>query len=349
MLMIRTAAFNGPCVSIYMHRLCSRATLDLQSIIRRPLVAHTIGYKILIISTRTACSVIRQQHRRRFGRLISGNGRVCVRRTTDAAARCRRSPRARLSLVIRFGSCSSLPWRQVHKRLSERYVFGNCCTQALPQSVALVFTDSSSSDGTSDAFASDVAAAAVAAAALDASGASSTVRNITLTVLQRVLAGSSARNRSVAFAQLPCLTSRLSLSGHSDASHTMGSIVAAAAAAALSLSASLSPGAPAHPLTTASHIVSSAASRVGNLYSFLALFSFSFDPCVFSPSQDLTLPSMKLCHHYPPPSNHPPPSTHSLESLRRVSIPLPRCASLLQQQRLLRAAAAAWQRRSVAC
>ena len=36
--------FIGPSVSISMHRLCSRATLNLQSIIRRPLAAHTIGY-----------------------------------------------------------------------------------------------------------------------------------------------------------------------------------------------------------------------------------------------------------------------------------------------------------------
>ena len=185
--------------------------------------------------------------------------------------------------MIRFGICSSLRWRQAHNRLSQRHTLGNCCIQVLPQSVALVFTDSSSADGASDAFASDVAAAA--AAASDASDASSTVRNVTLTVLQRVLAGSSPRNRAIAFAQLPCLTSRLSMSSHSDASCTAGSIVASAAAAALTLSANLPFGAPAHPLTTASHIVSSAASRVGNLFSFLAFLSFSFDldPCVFHP------------------------------------------------------------------
>jgi hypothetical protein len=157
----------------------------------------------------------------------------------------------------------------------------NSWFQILPCQVALVVGDWSAKDGSSDVFASEVSAAVSAASAAAASaGLDTTASNnfVSLTVLHHVLSGCPVSSRHAAVTHLPCLTTQFTLSHNaSEDDAVLHRIVSAAAVAVLSIACSAPSSPLVHPLTTANHIISSAASRIGNT---LFPFEKTAPPCI---------------------------------------------------------------------
>jgi hypothetical protein len=199
--------------------------------------------------------------------------------------------------------------------------------QILPRHVALVVGDWSAKDGSSDAFASEVSAAVSAASAAAASAgldAPASNNYVSLTVLHHVLSGCPVSSRHAAVTHLPCLITQFTPSQNvSEDDAVVHRIVSAAALGVLSVSCSTPSSPLAHPLSTANHIISSAASRIGNTSShtkrLLHLESHL--------SQAWMLPSLTSYQHWHVLMSRAPRFTSLRGSTRPAFSLRPRCVS----------------------